>query len=143
MPATRTSPLSSSTAASAPQGTVLPIALAQGCTTLVCVPEGATLRTRRGCLAVQAGPLVCGQVLVGAGPDRLLAAGDGWQAVPGSGAQWLRINALQSSQAQLEEPAPTPGWMALAAGWMARAAAGLRRPLENRPRGEERAARPS
>lgn len=140
MPAAHTSPTPSAPGP-AFQGTVLPIALARGCTTLVCVPEGATLRTRQGCLAVQEGPLVCGQVLVGAGPDRLLAAGEGWQALPGSGAHWLRITALQSSHAQLEEPVPAPGWMALAAGRMARAFAGLQRFLAARPQAEDRSAR--
>ncbi|SFF28343.1 hypothetical protein [Paracidovorax wautersii] len=140
MPATRTPPLPS-VPAPASLGPVLPIALARGCTTLVCVPEGATLRTRQGCLAVQEGPLVCGQVLVGVGPDRLLAAGEGWQGLPGSGAHWLRITALQSSHAQLEEPVPAPGWMALAAGRLARALAGLQRFLAARPPAEERAAR--
>ncbi len=140
MPAARTSPTPSAPGP-AFQGTVLPIALARGCTTLVRVPEGATLRTRQGCLAVQEGPLVCGQVLVGAGPDRLLAAGEGWQALPGSGAHWLRITALQSSHAQLEEPVPAPGWMALAAARMARAFTGLQRFLAARPQAEDRAAR--
>ena len=99
-------------------GAVVPFVLPAGTSTLVCLPEGATLRARSGSLLIQEGPLVWGQVLVGSATASVLRTGEAWCPVGHcGGARWLRITALESTQAQLEERAPRLGWPARMGRW--------------------------
>ncbi len=132
MPSLSTPFATPSTPSTTATGAIVPFDLPAGTSTLVCVPEGATLRTHSGSLLIQEGPLVCGQVLVGSAAARMLRTGTTWSAADGGGARWLRITALESTKAQLEERAPRPGWGAQVGRW---AAAALAQALRRAPAG--------
>lgn len=113
MPSTRTAPSTPSAAS--------PITLPAGTCTWMRLPPGAVLRVAEGRIALQAGPAMCGQVLLAQPPMQRLAAGHGWSAPQPGEAAWLQLSSMGKDAAVLQVMEPPPA----DAAWPLRALAGL------------------
>ena len=86
MPSTRTAPSTPSAAS--------PLTLPAGTCTWMRLPPGAVLRVAEGRIALQAGPAMCGQVLLAQPPVQRLATGHGWSAPQPGEAAWLQLSSM-------------------------------------------------
>ncbi len=103
MPSTRTAP---SAPPSRPAAS--PLTLPAGTCTWMRLPPGAVLRVAEGQIALQAGPAMCGQVLLAQPPVQRLAAGHGWSAPQPGEAAWLQLSSMGKDAAVLQVMEPPP-----------------------------------
>ncbi|CAM3586316.1 hypothetical protein [Paracidovorax anthurii] len=93
-------------------GATVRLSLRPGEKTLICLPPGGMLRAERGRLALNAGPMVWGQVMAPQAPLGGLEEGQCRVADANAPAVWMEVSnaGAETAQAMLVEPAPVPAF---------------------------------